>query len=84
MDEQVFRETISEIVSAIKEAGYDPYERKLKGLTALTSTMGKAKFNEMLGNFIEKTPGKPTLVPRADKRPELFVAQTPQQDFSTI
>lgn len=27
MDEQVFRETISEIVSAIKEAGYDPYEQ---------------------------------------------------------
>ena len=25
MDEQVFRETFSEIVSAIKEAGYDPY-----------------------------------------------------------
>ena len=27
MDELVFRETISEIVSAIKEAGYDPYEQ---------------------------------------------------------
>ena len=27
MDEQVFRETFSEIVSAIKEAGYDPYEQ---------------------------------------------------------
>ena len=72
------------VAKIVEEAGYDPYERKLKGLTALTSTMGKAKFNEMLGNFIEKTPGKPTLVPRADKRPELFVAQTPQQDFSTI
>ena len=27
MDEQVFRETVSEIVSAIKESGYDPYEQ---------------------------------------------------------
>lgn len=27
MDEQVFRETFSEIVSAIKETGYDPYEQ---------------------------------------------------------
>ena len=27
MDEQVFRETFSEIVSAIKEAGYDTYEQ---------------------------------------------------------
>ena len=72
------------VAKIVEDAGYNPYERKLKGLTALTSTMGKAKFNELLGNFIEKTPGKPTLVPRADKRPELFVAQTPQQDFSTI
>jgi len=72
------------VAKIVEDAGYNPYERKLKGLTALTSTMGKAKFNELLGNLIEKTPGKPTLVPRADKRPELFVAQTPQQDFSTI
>ena len=27
MDEQVFRETFSEILSAMKEAGYDPYEQ---------------------------------------------------------
>ena len=83
MDELVFRETISEIVSAIKEAGYDPYERKLKGLTALTSTMGKSRFNELLGPFIDKRAGKPTLVPRADKRPELFVTQTALEDFTT-
>ena len=68
----------------VEDAGYDPYERKVKGITSLTSTLGKARFNELLGNLIEKTPGKPTLVPRADKRPELFVTQTPQQDFSTI
>ena len=70
------------VAKIVEEAGYDPYERKLKGLTALTSTMGKAKFNTMLGGFIEKIAGKPTLVPRADKRPELFVTPTPQQDFS--
>ena len=70
------------VAKIVEEAGYDPYERKLKGITALTSTMGKAKFNTLLGGFLEKTPGKPTLVPRADKRPELFVTPTPQQDFS--
>jgi len=70
------------VAKIVEEAGYEPYERKLKGLTALTSTMGKAKFNTLLGGFLEKTAGKPTLVPRADKRPELFVTPTPQQDFS--
>ena len=72
------------VAKIVADAGYDPYERKVKGITSLTSTLGKSRFNELLGNFIEKTPGKPTLVPRADKRPELFVTQTPQQDFSTI
>ncbi len=70
------------VAKIVEEAGYEPYERKLKGITALTSTMGKARFTELLGGFLEKTPGKPTLVPRADKRPELFVTPTPQQDFS--
>ena len=72
------------VAKIVEDAGYDPYERKVKGITSLTSTLGKSRFNELLGNFIEKTPGKPTLVPRADKRQELFVTQTPQQDFSTI
>ncbi len=33
--------------------------------------MGKTKFNEVLGGLIMKPPGKPTLVPVSDKRPEM-------------
>lgn len=58
----------------IKDHGYDPYEKKLRSLTALTSLLGKSKFEELLGGLITKPPGKPALVPVADKRPALNTA----------
>lgn len=70
------------VAKIVGDAGYDPYERKVKGITAMTSLLGKAKLNDLLGSLIEKTPGKPTLAPRSDKRPELFVSTPPQVDFS--
>jgi hypothetical protein len=70
------------VTKIVGDAGYDPYERKVKGITAMTSLLGKAKLNDLLGSLIEKTPGKPTLAPRSDKRPELFVSTPPQVDFS--
>lgn len=56
------------VASAVIQAGYDPYEKKLLGLTAMTSLLGKQQFKELLGGFIEKPQGKPTLVPDTDKR----------------
>lgn len=70
------------VAEVVTGAGFDPYEKRLLGLTAMTKLLGKAKFNELLAPYIEKGSGKPTLVPRADKRPELFVTQTPQEDFN--
>ncbi len=43
---------------------------KLKGLTALEKLVGKKEFNTDCCSFIEKPPGKPTLVKESDKRPE--------------
>jgi hypothetical protein len=63
---------------AVQQAGYDPYEKRLKGITAMEKSLGKAKFSELLGNFVEKPPGKPTLVPADDKRPAI---NTAKQDF---
>jgi hypothetical protein len=60
------------------QAGYDPYEKRLKGITAMEKSLGKTKFSELLGNFVEKPPGKPTLVPADDKRPAI---NTAKQDF---
>ncbi len=63
------------VVSAVQEAGYNPYEQKLLGVTAMTSLLGKKKFEEILGALVEKPQGKPTLVPRTDKRQELITAK---------
>ena len=70
------------VVKAVEAAGFDPYEHKVKGITALSSMLGKNRFNELIGPFVEKQTGKPTLVPRADRRPELFVSASPEADFS--
>ena len=50
------------VASAAENAGYDPYERKLLGITAMTALMGKKKFEEVLGSYITKPQGKPALV----------------------
>lgn len=57
------------VAAAVTEAGFDPYERKLMGVTAMTKMLGTKKFNTLLGSLIEKPKGKPTLVPESDKRP---------------
>lgn len=67
------------VASAVTDAGYDPYEKKVLGITAMTSLLGKKKFEELLAGFITKPPGKPTLVPESDKRPAL---NTAKDDFS--
>ena len=65
--------------SAAEKAGYDPYEKKLLGITAMTALMGKKKFEEVLGSYITKPQGKPALVPESDKRPAV---NTAYEDFS--
>jgi hypothetical protein len=69
-------EAVAKTVSA---AGYDPYEHKVMGITAMEKALGKAKFAELLGGLVEKPQGKPTLVPESDKRP---VIHTAKQDFN--
>ena len=68
------------VASIVTDAGYDPYEKKLLGITAMTSLLGKTKFAELLGELIEKPQGKPTLVPETDKRPALNTAKDDFKD----
>jgi hypothetical protein len=69
------------VVEVVSAAGFDPYEHKVLGITAMTSLLGKKRFEEVLGSYIEKPQGKPTLVPDCDKRPAIHTAQ---QDFIEI
>lgn len=62
----------------MKKAGFDPYEPRLIGITAMEKLLGKKKFTEILKGLVEKPQGKPTLVPETDKRPEM---NTAQEDF---
>lgn len=56
---------------AVEKAGYDPYQRKLLPITEMQKMLGKKKFEDILGNYVIKPAGKPALVSRADKRPEM-------------
>ena len=62
------------VADTVKDAGFDPYEKKLLGITAMSTLLGKKKFEELLGGLIYKPPGKPALVPESDKRPAMNTA----------
>ena len=64
---------------AVIEAGFDPYEKSVLGITAMSKLLGKKKFDEVLGDLVFKAPGKPTLVKEQDSRPALNSAK---QDFN--
>lgn len=61
------------ITEALTDAGFDALQiykpRELLTLTNMEKLVGKKKLNELIGEFIEKPAGKPTLVKATDKRP---------------
>ena len=63
------------VATTVEGAGFDPYERKVLGVTAMQKMLGKARFEELLAPYIEKPQGKPTLVPESDKRPAMNTAK---------
>lgn len=63
------------VAKAVSDAGFDPYEKKLLGITAMQKMLGKNRFEELLTAYIEKPQGKPTLVPDSDKRPAMNTAK---------
>lgn len=69
------------VADTVKNAGFDPYEHKVLGITAMTKMLGKAKFENLLSGFVEKPKGKPTLVPMSDKRPSMNKAAYAAEDF---
>ena len=68
-----------EVAKTVTAAGYDPFEKKVLGITAMTSLLGKKKFEELLGGLTVKPEDKPTLVSKSDKRPAM--KNTAEYDF---
>ncbi len=66
------------VADAVTDSGFDPYDHKVLGVTAMQKLLGKSRFDELLAGYIEKPQGKPTLVPESDKRP---VMNTAKNDF---
>jgi hypothetical protein len=73
-----------EVAKILIEKGYkedDLYTKSILGITAMEKLLGKKKFGELLDDLVIKPPGKPTLVPEGDKRPELSSAAAAIKDF---
>lgn len=69
------------VANAVIDMGMDPYDKKVCSITEMQKRIGK-KNMETLSQFIVKPEGKPTLVERSDKRPELEI-NSAKDDFMT-
>lgn len=69
------------VAVTVSATGYDPYEHKVMGITAMEKALGKVRFSELLGGLVEKPQGKPTLVPEGDKRPAIHTAKHDFNDY---
>lgn len=72
------------VAQAAIDAGYkDIYKKSLITITEMEKLMGKKQFSEILGAFVIKPQGKPTLVPASDKRKAIDVMGA-KNDFTEI
>ena len=67
------------IASGIDEAML--YERKPLTLAQTEKMVGKKEFTDLVGEYVEKKPGKPALVQISDKRPAITNAVTAAEAF---
>ncbi len=60
------------------------YNRVPLTLAQAEKVVGKKEFAALVGDYIDKKPGKPTLVPAADKRPAITNKPTAEQVFTKM
>lgn len=60
------------------------YNRVPLTLAQAEKMVGKKEFAALVGSYIDKKPGKPTLVPEADKRPAITNKPTAEQVFTKM
>jgi hypothetical protein len=81
---RVFTDTKAVVDTAVQNGYTDLYKQTLITLTEFEKMMGKKKFNELLGEYVAKPPGKPALVPESDPREPVDLTSTPDQEFSVL
>ena len=60
----------SAVAEIVKNAGFDPCETKVVGIGEMKKRLGgDKKMNKLIGKYIVKPQGKPTLAPETDSRP---------------
>lgn len=81
---RIFTDTDAVVDTAVKNGYTDLYKKQLITLTEFEKMMGKKKFNELLGKYVAKPPGKLALVPDSDPRPPVDTADNPEQEFTAV
>ena len=72
-----------EVINKVKELGFNPFEEKLLGITAMTKLLGKKVFDENIIDLLEKPKGKLTLVSIEDKREEVKIDNV-KEEFGVV
>lgn len=80
---RIFTDTKAVVDTAVQNGYTDLYKQTLITLTEFEKMMGKKKFNELLGQYVAKPPGKLALVPESDPREPVDLT-TPSQEFSAL
>ena len=80
---RVFTDTKAVVDTAIANGYTDLYKQSLITLTEFEKMMGRKKFNELLGTYVAKPPGKLALVPESDPREAVDLTE-PSQEFSVL
>lgn len=81
---RVFADTKAVVDAAVQNGFTDIYRQQLITLTEFEKLMGKKCFNELLGKYVVKPPGKLALVPEDDPRPPVDLSSAPAQEFAVL
>lgn len=81
---RVFTDTKAVVDVAVQNGYTDLYKQTLITLTEFEKMMGKKKFNELLGEYVAKPPGKLALVPESDPREPVDLTAAPDKEFSVL
>ncbi len=81
---RIFTDTKAVVDTAVANGYTDLYKQSLISLTEFEKMMGKKKFQELLGEYVAKPPGKLALVPESDPREAVDLTAVPDQEFAVL